>query len=168
VNPIIIKIHGHSQKASQDICLEILDTKRWSDFKGYLLLPGIEEAHFETKTQNIVGSRIKVQNKDGSGHIEEIIEWDIDHQVALRFQEFDPPLKYLATHFIETWTFSKSMIGTDISRSMTMVPKGLAGWIMLLPISILMKKAFEKNIIQQLNLESSNQGKPHSTGERAK
>ena len=152
MKPIEIKILGHTQKSSQEICLQFLDTERWSDFAGYSILPGIEHAHFETKTPNLVGSRIKVKNRDGSSHVEEIIEWDVQNKVALKFQEFDSPLKKLATHFIETWSFSKSARGTEMSQAMTMYPKGLFGWLMLMPISQLMKKSFEKEAVR-LNSE---------------
>jgi hypothetical protein len=148
MKPIEIKIHGYTQKSSQEICEEFLDTERWSEFKGYSILPGIEHAHFEKKTPGLVGARIKVQNKDGSSHVEEIIEWDTANKVALRFQEFSSPLQHLATHFIETWEFRKSANGTEMSRTMSMVPKGIFGWLMLIPISKLMKKSFEKNLIQ--------------------
>ena len=148
MKPIEIKIIGHTQKSSREICMEFLDTERWSEFEGYSILPGIEHAHFETKTSGLVGSRIKVQNKDGSSHIEEIIEWDTDNKVALRFQEFNSRLQYLATHFVEAWEFSRSANGTNVSRTMTMYPKGMFGWLMLMPISQLMKKAFERNLIQ--------------------
>ena len=100
------------------------------------------------KTPELVGSRIEVQNNDGSSHVEEIIEWDVANRIVLRFQEFNSPLQNLATHFIETWEFRKSSDGTEASRIMTMYPKGLFGWLMLIPISTLMKKAFEKNLRQ--------------------
>lgn len=148
MNPIEIKIHGHTQKTSQEICSTFLDTERWSDFKGYSILPGIKNASFEIRTPTLAGSRIKVQNTDGSSHVEEIIEWDETSKIVLRFQEFNSPLKKLATHFIETWSFGKSNSDTDVTRSMTMYPKGLIGWLLLMPISQLMKKAFEKNSTQ--------------------
>jgi hypothetical protein len=148
MNPIEIKIHGHTQKSSQEICSTFLDTDRWPEFKGYSILPGIKNAGFEMRTPTLVGSRIKVQNTDGSSHIEEIIEWDETSKIALRFQEFNSPLKNLATHFIETWSFGRSNNGTEVTRSMAMYPKGLAGWLMLMPISKLMKKAFERNSTQ--------------------
>ncbi len=148
MKPIEIKIVRHVQKSSPEICTEILDTERWPEFEGYSILPGIKSAHFEVKTPEFVGSRIRVQNKDGSSHVEEIIEWDVANRIALRFQEFNSPLQNLATHFIETWEFRKSPDGTEASRIMTMYPKGLFGWIMLIPISKLMKKAFEKNLSQ--------------------
>jgi hypothetical protein len=148
LKPIRIKIVGYTQKPSQEICSAFLDTDRWPEFKGYSILPGIKNAHFEIRTPTVVGSRIKVQNTDGSSHVEEIIEWDVINKVTLRFQEFDSPLKHFATHFIEEWSFGKSTHGTEVSRAMTMYPKGIYGWVMLVPISQLMKKAFEKNSIQ--------------------
>lgn len=151
MKPIEINVVGHVQKSSQEICAEILDTARWSEFEGYSILPGIENAHFETKTPEVVGSRIKVQNKDGSSHLEEIVEWDLVNRVALRFQDFESPVRHFATHFVETWAFRKSGEGTEVSRKMTMYPKGILGWLMLFPISKLMKKAFEKNLIQSSN-----------------
>jgi hypothetical protein len=148
MHPIEIKIHGYTQKSSQEMCSALLDTERWSEFKGYSILPGIAHAHFETKTPDLVGSRIKVENTDGSSHVEEIIEWDVVNKVALRFQDFDLPLKRLATHFIEAWSFKKSNDRTEVTRTMTMFPKGMIGWLMLIPISRLMKKAFTENAIQ--------------------
>jgi hypothetical protein len=151
MKPVEIKIVGHVQKSSPEICKEILDTERWSEFKGYSILPGIKSAYFEVKTPEIIGSRIKVQNNDGSSHIEEIIEWDVANRIALRFQEFNSPLQNVATHFIETWEFRQSSNGIEASRIMTMYPKGVFGWLMLIPISKLMKKAFEKNLLQTNN-----------------
>jgi hypothetical protein len=148
VKPIEIKVVGHTQKTSAEICTQILDTDRWSEFEGYSILPGIKSAHFEVKTSEIVGSRIKVQNTDGSSHVEEIVEWDVDSKIALRFQEFDSPLRNLVSHFIETWGFRASSDGTEATRIMTMHPKGLRGWLMLIPISRLMKKAFDKHLRQ--------------------
>ena len=153
MKPIEIVIHGHrTRRSPQQICNELLEIERWSDFKGYSILPGIAHADFEIMTLDIVGSRIKVKNTDGTSHVEEIIEWDVTKRVALRFQDFSPPLKHLATHFIETWEFRMSNSGTELTRTMSMHPKGLVGWLMLMPISRLMKKAFELNA-EQLNGE---------------
>ncbi len=148
MKPIEIKVHGRTQKSSQEMCETFLDTERWSEFTGYSILPGIKAAHFETRTPTVVGSRVKVFNTDGSSHVEEIIEWDVVNKIAMKFQEFDPPLKHLATHFIEEWSFSTSNHETEVTRKLTMYPKGIFGWLMLQPISRLMKKAFEKNLIQ--------------------
>ena len=148
MKPVEVKIAGHIRKSSAEICQEILDTERWSEFKGYSILPGIKSARFEVKTQELIGSRIRVQNDDGSSHVEEIIEWDVANRIALRFQEFDSPLRRLATHFIETWEFRKSSAGTDATRTVRMYPRGVLAWMMLIPISRMMKKAFEAHLRQ--------------------
>jgi hypothetical protein len=148
MKPFKVKVAGFTRKSSQEICAEFLDTSRWSEFKGHAFLPGIKAAHFATKTPELVGSRIKVKNTDGSSHVEEIIEWDVLNRIALKFQEFDSPLRNLATHFIEMWEFHERADGTDVTRSMTMHPKGIIGWLMLIPISKLMKRAFEKHLSQ--------------------
>ncbi len=151
MKPINISITGVTAQSSQELCAEFLDIERWSDFKGYSILPGIKSASFEVKTPGLLGSRIRVQNSDGSGHVEEIIAWDVENKIELKFQEFQPPLQKIATHFIETWDFRKASVGTHVTRSMRMYPKGLIGWFALLPISFLMKKAFEKNLNQTSN-----------------
>ncbi|MBI5932374.1 MAG: SRPBCC family protein [Chloroflexi bacterium] len=148
MKPIEIKIVGTIHKTPQDICAQFLDLERWSDFKGYSILPGIESAAFENRTPAILGSRIKVQNTDGSSHVEEIIRWDTARGIAMKFQDFSPPLQSVASHFIETWEFHPSAEGTMVTRSMSMVPKNALGWLILFPISKLMKKAFEKNMAE--------------------
>lgn len=145
---IDIKVNAVFDKSSQEICLMILDTERWPEFKGYLFLPGIESAHFEKKTNEIVGSKIKVQNSDGSSHTEEIIEWNDKGRIALRFYDFNSPLKNFSSHFIEVWEFTNTNSGTAVTRKMSMYPKNLLGRLLLVPISFLMKRAFEKNLIQ--------------------
>jgi hypothetical protein len=144
MKPIEISVKGFAPQSPPDICAQFLDTTRWPEFTGYSILPGIAEAHFEEKTPEVIGSRIRVRNTDGSGHVEEIIAWDTERGFALRFQDFQPPLRNFATHFIETWQIHQVTGGTEITRSMAMYPKSLAGWLMLKPISSLMKKAFEK------------------------
>lgn len=148
MKPIQIQIHGSTTKSPQEICAALLDTERWADFGGYSFLPGIKHASFETRTPEVTGSKIKVQNTDGSSHTEEILEWDVQKKVVLKFQEFTPPLKNFASHFIETWEFETTATGTLTTRSMVMHPIGVGGWLILLPISRLMKKAFEKNASQ--------------------
>ena len=148
MKPIQIQIYGSTTKSPQEICADLLDTERWSDFGGYSILPGIKHASFETRTPEVTGSKIKVQNTDGSSHTEEILEWDVQKKVVLKFQEFTPPLKNFASHFIETWEFETTATGTLTTRSMVMHPMGVGSWLILLPISKLMKKAFEKNASQ--------------------
>ncbi len=146
MKPIEVQVVGQVRQSPEEICAAFLDVSRWPEFEGYSILPGIKEARFESQTPGLVGSRIRVQNTDGSSHVEEIIEWDVDNRIALRFHEFSPPLQRIATHFVETWEFHQVATGTEVTRKMSMYPKGLLGWVLLMPISRLMKKAFERNL----------------------
>ena len=148
MKPIEIVEYASVQKSSEEICSILLDTSRWTEFTGYSFIPGIQSANFEIKNPGIKGSRIRVQNKDGSSHIEEITEWDVKNKVSFRFQEFNSPLKKFASHFIETWNFSSSGSGTEIKRTMTLYPKSFAGRLILLPVSRLLKKAIGENLKQ--------------------
>ncbi len=125
MNPIKIKVHSIVDLLPKEICSIILDTSQWKKFEGYSFLPGIEKAEFEKRTAAIVGSRIKVYNEDGSTHIEEIIEWDENRKVVLKFQEFSSPLKKFASYFIEEWNFTVSNSRTEILRTMDMYPRNL-------------------------------------------
>ena len=146
MKPIEFQVTARSSKIPQQLCAEFLDTDRWPEFEGYLFLPGVKNAAFEHHTPEVTGSRIRVQNTDGSSHVEEIIEWDPARRLAVQFGEFQPPLSRLATHFVETWQFRETDQGTEITRGMEMVPKGMIGWLMLRMVAILMKKAFEKQM----------------------
>jgi hypothetical protein len=64
--------------APADIAGQILDLAKWPEFAGYGPLPGIQSAEFEARTPEVVGTRIKVTNTDGSVHVEEIVEWQAD------------------------------------------------------------------------------------------
>jgi hypothetical protein len=144
VKPIKIQVTGQSPLSASDICAQFLDTARWSEFTGYGLLPGIRSAQFETRTPNLVGSRIRVCNTDSSTHLEEIIQWDEDTGFSLRFQDFQPPLSHLASCFVESWSLRSDGDGTHITRSMELVPRNWLGSILLRPIAKMMQKAFEK------------------------
>ena len=146
MKPIEVKIVGYSNQTSQEACSALLDMERWPEFEGYSILPGIESAKIEKQMPGMVGTRIRVKNLDGSSHVEEIVEWDDTSQVALRFQEFDSPLKTLASHFVERWQFRNSERGLEITRTINMYPMNIFAWVMLMPISVLMKKALEKNL----------------------
>jgi hypothetical protein len=153
MRPIHIEISAILTSEPAEICAKILDTEQWRTFTGYSILPGIAHASFEKQTAEIVGSRIRVKNTDGSTHVEEIIEWDVPHQICLRFQEFQPPLQNLAEQFIETWRFRPTPSGVEATRAMDLYPKNWIGWLLLLPISRLMKKAFLQNLQNLMNAE---------------
>lgn len=78
--------------APEEIANQILDVEKWPEFQGYGPIPGIKTAEFEIRTANIVGSRIRVTNLDGSTHVEEIVEWQPDQRLQHQMQDFSPPL----------------------------------------------------------------------------
>ena len=92
----------------EEVARQILDLDRWPGFEGYGPLPGIRAAEFEARTPEVVGTRIRVTNTDGSSHVEEIVTWEPDRRLRLRMGEFSPPLSRLATGFDETWEFERT------------------------------------------------------------
>lgn len=146
--PITIQVYAISRLTPQTICAGILEMERWPEFKGYGFLPGIKQAYFEVQTPAVVGSRIRVHNLDGSSHVEEIVEWEPARTVALKFQDFSPPVSQLASHFIETWHFTLTPTETQITRAMSFYPKNWLGKIMLTLVAPLMQRAFEQHLKQ--------------------
>jgi len=131
-----------------DIVQQILDTTKWSDFKGYAFLPGIKNAEFEVQTPGLVGSRIRVANTDGSSHVEEIIEWQPDERLTLLMKDFSPPLSRLATSFEESWTFTRSGNSTKVVRFFQLRAKSWLTRFALVVISLFLKKAITRHMRQ--------------------
>ena len=132
----------------QEIAERILNLDNWSDFRGFGVLPGIKVAKFELRTPQVVGSRFKVINTDGSTHIEEIVEWQPDRRLTLHMKEFSPPLSRLATEFEETWEFERKENATKVIRSFELHAKSALSWPLLWMISILLKKAIARHLRQ--------------------
>jgi hypothetical protein len=132
----------------EQIAQQILDISRWSGFQGYAVPPGIKAAEFEIRTPEIVGSRIRVTNTDGSSHREEIVEWEPDRRLRLRMGEFSPPLSRLATGFEETWEFRGNGRDTRVVRTFSLHPKSSVARPLLWLISILLKRAIARHLRQ--------------------
>lgn len=132
----------------EEIAGQVLDLANWTDFKGYGVLPGIKGAAFETRTPAVVGSRIRVTNTDGSGHVEEIVEWQPDRRLRLDLKDFTPPLSRLATGFRETWDFERLDGGTRVIRSFEMHATSPFTRPVLWLISFLLKRAVARHLRQ--------------------
>lgn len=132
----------------EEIASQILDLSKWPEFDGYGVLPGIKHAEFETRTEEIVGTRIRVLNRDGSTHIEEIVEWNPTDRLRLRMQEFSPPVSRLANGFEETWEFQITLAETQVVRSFAMHPRTLLAKPVLWLISFLLKRAIARHLRQ--------------------
>ena len=130
------------------IAEQILDLDRWPGFEGYGPLPGIRAAEFEVRTPEVVGSRIRVTDTDGSSHVEEIVEWEPDRRLRLRMGEFSPPLSRLATWFDETWRFERTGEATRVVRSFELHPRSAATRPLLWLISALLRRAIARHLRQ--------------------
>jgi hypothetical protein len=130
----------------EDIARQILDLAKWPNFNGYGPIPGIKVAEFVVQTPGIVGSRIRVTNRDGSSHIEEIVEWQPDHRLRLHMQEFSPPLSRLATAFEETWEFERVGKETKVIRSFKLHAKSVLARPLLWTIAFFVKKAIARHL----------------------
>lgn len=148
MKPITFACQETLPLAPTEIAQQILDLTRWPDFQGYGPLPGIAAAEFEARTPGIVGSRIRVTNRDGSTHVEEITEWDVHHRLRLRMCEFSPPLSRLATGFQETWEFEPVGNQTHITRTFELTARSVAAWPVLWMISFLLQKAIARHLRQ--------------------
>lgn len=131
-----------------EIANQILDTGNWTDFTGYGPLPGIALAEFEVRTPDVVGSRILVQNRDGSRHVEEILEWAPDRRLKLRLHEFSPPMSRLAKWIDETWEFRAVNGTTRVTRTLDIENRSILSRAPLLLISQLLKRAIARHLKQ--------------------
>lgn len=146
MKPITFACHETLSLPPEEIAEQILDLTKWPDFRGYGLIPGIKSAEFETRTPNVVGSRIRVTNLDGSTHVEEIVEWQPDRRIQLRMGDFSKPLSRLATRFVETWDFERVGHETKAVRSFEMNAKSVLAKPALWLISFFLKRAIARHL----------------------
>lgn len=148
MRPITFECKEIIPRTATEICTEIATVARWCEFKGYGVLPGIANAQYEQQTSDMLGSRIRVQNTDGSGHIEEIVEWRPGEKVSLKLHHFTPPLNRLASHFVEEWNFETAQQGTLVSRNFQLFAKQPVTRPLLWLISLLFKRAIVRHLTQ--------------------
>lgn len=132
----------------EEIAEQILDLTRWPEFRGYGVLPGIRAAQFEVRTPEVVGTRIRVTDTDGSSHMEQIVEWEPDRRLRLNIGEFSPPLSRLAIGFDETWDFERNGEATKVVRSFELRSKSRSARPLLWLISLLLKRAIARHLRQ--------------------
>jgi hypothetical protein len=148
MKPITFSCEATLPLAPKGIASQILDLANWPDFTGFGFVPGIKTAEFEVRTCEIVGSRIRVTNTDGSSHVEEIVEWNPLHQLQLRMQHFSAPLSHLATRFDETWQFKRTDEATEVIRSFDLHAKSPFARPFLWLISLFLRRAIARHLRQ--------------------
>src|SRR4051794_26076301 len=139
------------------IAEQILDLTRWPEFRGYGVLPGIRAAEFEARTPEVIGTRIRVTNTDGSSHVEEVVEWQPDRRLRLGWGGFSPPLSRLATEFVETWESGLAEGGTRVIRSFDLHARSVPTRPILGLISMLLKLAIARHL-RQMREDAARQG----------
>ena len=146
MKPIAFRCSATLKMASREIAAQILDTSNWAEFPGYGPIPGIESAEFELRTAEIVGSRVRVRNTDGSSHVEEIVAWQPGRRLQLEMNEFSPPLSWLATAIVETWEFEEVDRCTEIVRTFELYAKRLWTWPFIWVASIFLRRAVVRHL----------------------
>jgi len=134
------------EREAHEICDGILDLDAWPGFKGGLIVPGIRKAEFECRPPEIVGTVIRVENTDGSSHLERITRWEIGVAVEMTMEGFSAPLSRLATHFVECWDFQKEDEELRIRRSFALYPKGIMSRMPLWCISLFLRRAIRRHL----------------------
>ncbi len=135
-----------SKNAIQEIAEHFLDAAIWPEFRGDGPIPGIQSAVFETSVPDILGSRIRVTNLDGSTHVEEIAEWLPGRRLQLQMGNFSGPLSRLATACVETWVFERGGNKTRVARSFELRATSILTMPLLWLISFLLKRAIARHL----------------------
>lgn len=131
---------------AEEIASQILDLSQWPNFAGYGILPGIQSAEFVERTVDILGTTIRVTNRDGSTHLEEITVWEPSRHIALRMHGFSKPVSQLATHFVESWDFKPNDSSTHVTRSFELHPRSHFTRPLLWLISFFLQAAIQKHL----------------------
>ncbi|PKL79695.1 MAG: hypothetical protein CVV27_01445 [Candidatus Melainabacteria bacterium HGW-Melainabacteria-1] len=147
--PLAFSCQATLASTPAEIVSEMFNLTQWPGFKGYGPLPGIASAEFESPpSPGWVGTRIRVNNTDGSHHIEEVKSWN-GSQLVMELSSFSPPLVRLASHFVETWHFTPLDAGqTLVKRQFELYPNSLLGSIMLKGIALMLKRAVQQHLEQ--------------------
>ncbi len=130
---------------AEAIAEQILHLERWPEFSGYGVIPGIQHAEFETRTPEVVGSKVLVTNTDGSHHVETIVDWRPGASLRLHMTDFSPPLARLATDFDEIWEFAPAGEATRVTRQFRLHPRSAFTRPLVWAMSFLLKRAIAQS-----------------------
>ncbi len=148
MRPITFQRRQFFRQAPGEIAAEFADVNRWKEFEGYGLLPGIAHAEYETRTPHMIGSRVRVHNRDGSQHVEDVVDWQPDQRIVIKLHQFTPPLSRLASHVVEEWTLAPQDGSTLVTRSFQMYPTSALARLPLWLIARLFSRAVAVHLAQ--------------------
>jgi hypothetical protein len=126
----------------------IAEVSQWAAFTGYGPLPGIQEAVYEHRSEDMVESRIRCTNTDGSTHTEVIYEWEPGERIVMVLQDFSPPLSRIAAQFVEEWELEEEGSGTRLTRRLDLHPKNALMWLPLFLISLFFRRAIARQMAE--------------------
>ena len=155
MKPVTFACHETFSQTPDEISRQILDVSKWTEFRGYGPLPGIKSATFEIQTPNVLGTRIRVVNRDGSTHVEEIVEWEPARRLRLLLTDFSIPVSRLATESVETWEFYRQDNKTKVVRSFELHAKSFIAKPILWLVSFLLKGAIARHLREMRQAETS-------------
>lgn len=146
MRPLLIQTAFVTRVDPHEIAEAILDLSRWPEFEGWGPIPGIRSAEFEHWEDRVVGSRIRVMNRDGSAHVEQITVWDPPRRLELTLSSFPAPLRWLATRFVEGWSFQPAGDEWSVSRWMRIEPRHAPARWLLRPIAFMLRRAMIRHV----------------------
>ena len=142
MNPVEFTASRLISQNALKVCESIADVESWSDFNGHGIVPGIDKAVYEKRTEDLTGSIIKILNSDGSHHREEILEWIPGERIVMKIYDFPLPLRTMATHFLEFWEFEeKGKNKTLITRTFQIFPVSFLTRPFINQLASLLKRA---------------------------
>lgn len=115
--PFRFSVNAQVELSPAEVMDQILEVSRWSDFPGYGFIPGIDKAQFQVWCDEIVDSRILVENTDGSRHVEEVVDYVSEQRICFEMKEFDSVVAHLVDHIEETWTLEADSKKTSLTRT---------------------------------------------------
>jgi hypothetical protein len=92
----------------------------WSSFPGHGPLPAIIRATADEPLR--LGTRVRVENSDGSVHHEIVITFEPDRRYSTRM-ELVPPASYLMKYIHEDVVLTATAAGTQVTRRFETVPR---------------------------------------------
>jgi Polyketide cyclase / dehydrase and lipid transport len=147
MSPITFSCEELLSATPADIARNILDLSRWPEFAGYGVIPGIKSAVFDRRTDDIIGTRIRVTSTDNSSYIEEITEWE-STRITIEMKEFSAALATLAKKFSEHWALEPAGEHTKVTRTFQLYAKSFLTKIPLNLVAVALKKAVSLHLQQ--------------------
>ena len=116
-------------------------------FEGYGPLPGIESATWREAAEQAprLGAVRDVLSRDGTRHVEEIVEFEVEARIADRIHGFRGPPSLFLKQMRDAWQFEAVSRGTRVVRTMHIELRS-AWWLPIgLLLRFLMRRAFRRH-----------------------